>query len=147
MRHEQLSKPDTFTRLETDRFDPITRDKAFTPAAAARDVPVAVGGMIAASYIMLVATFALATTGSAYSHFIIAIDAVFLIAFFAIPWIFLKLERPAGRVPRLDEFLRNGIDTFTGHSSGPAALVQMLIVPVLLTLGAAAMGVAAALLM
>jgi hypothetical protein len=77
----------------------------------------------------------------------IAIDAVFLAAFFAVPWIFLKLERPVGRVPRLDEFLRNGIDTFTGHSTGGAALVQMLIVPVLLTFAAAAMGVAAAIIM
>jgi hypothetical protein len=36
------------------------------------------------------------------------------------------------------------MDTFTGHSSGAAALVQMLVVPVLLTFGALAMAVIAA---
>jgi hypothetical protein len=43
--------------------------------------------------------------------------------------------------------MRDGMDTFTGHSSGGAALIQMLIVPVLLTLGAAGMGIAAAIIM
>ena len=103
--------------------------------------------MIAASYVILIATFAIATTGSAYSHFMIAIDAVFLAAFFAVPWIFLKLEPGSGPGVSLDKFLRDGMQTFTGHSTGAAALVQMLIVPVSLILGAAAMGVAIAIIL
>jgi hypothetical protein len=40
--------------------------------------------------------------------------------------------------------MARGLDTFTGHSSGKDALVQMLIVPILLTLGLLAMGIAGA---
>jgi hypothetical protein len=43
--------------------------------------------------------------------------------------------------------MRKGMDTLTGHCSGRAALVQMMIVPVLLTLGVAMMGIAAAIIM
>ena len=34
-----------------------------------------------------------------------------------------------------------GMNTFTGHNSGKAALIQMLIVPIMLTLGVLAMGI------
>jgi len=34
------------------------------------------------------------------------------------------------------------MDTLTGHSSGRDALIQMMVVPVLLTLGLLAMGIA-----
>ena len=40
--------------------------------------------------------------------------------------------------------MHKGLDTLTGHSTGKDALVQMLIVPVLLTLGLLAMGIAGA---
>ena len=33
------------------------------------------------------------------------------------------------------------MNTFTGHNSGKAALIQMLIVPIMLTLGVLAMGI------
>lgn len=36
-------------------------------------------------------------------------------------------------------FLRQGMQTFAGHCSGRASLVRMMIVPLLLTLGAAGM--------
>jgi hypothetical protein len=42
--------------------------------------------------------------------------------------------------------MRQGIDTFTGHCSGRTALVHMLIVPVFLTLGVIAMGIAIAII-
>jgi hypothetical protein len=103
--------------------------------------------MIAASYVVLVGTFALATIASAYSVYMITISFSFLVAYFAVPWLFLRQEPKSGRRPSLDRFMRDGIDTFTGHSSGGAALIQMMIVPILLTLGVAAMGIAAAIIM
>jgi hypothetical protein len=72
---------------------------------------------------------------------------LFLVAYFTVPWLFLKQEPKTGRRPSLDRFMRDGMETFTGHSTGAAALVQMIIVPVLLTLGVAMMGIAAAIMM
>lgn len=111
------------------------------PAPAAPDMPAAAGGLLAASYAALIAALAVATAGSASSIFAIAIAALFLVMFFTVPLIFLALEPNGERRVSFDRFLSQGIDTYTGHNSGKAALVQMLIVPVLLTMGVLAMGI------
>ena len=64
-----------------------------------------------------------------------------MVVFFTVPRIFFAIEPNGERRVSFDRFLAHGIDTFTGHNSGKAALVQMLIVPVLLTLGVLAMGI------
>ena len=122
-------------------MEPISQRPSFRATPAAPDVPAAVGGMVAASYAGLIAALAVATVGSAESIFVIVIAALFVIAFFTVPRIFFSVERDRGVRASLDDFLRNGMNTYTGHNSGKAALVQMLIVPVLLTLGVLAMGI------
>ncbi|HEX8654142.1 MAG TPA: hypothetical protein VF693_02820 [Allosphingosinicella sp.] len=61
--------------------------------------------------------------------------------FFAVPKIFLAVEAAPGRRPTLGAFMRDGTATLTGRSGGANALIQMLVVPVLLTLGLGAMGI------
>ena len=162
MRHEQLSVADSFRKVDVAAVWPTSAQLAplpildvehapaaedVGPAPAAPDVPAAVGAMIVGSYVVLLGTFAVATIASAYSIYMITISALFLVAYFTIPWLFLKQEPTGGRRPSLERFLHDGMETFTGHSTGLAALVQMLIVPVLLTLGVAMMGIAAAIMM
>ena len=113
----------------------------FRATPAAPDVPAAVGGLIAASYAGLIAALAVATIGSAESIFVIVIVALFVVAFFTVPRIFFAVERDSGVRASFDDFLNKGMDTLTGHNSGKAALVQMLIVPIMLTLGVLAMGI------
>ena len=113
----------------------------FQATPAAPDVPAAVGGLIVASYAGLIAALAVATVGSAESIFVIVIAALFAVAFFTVPRIFFAVERTSGDRASFDEFLRNGMNTFTGHNSGKAALVQILIVPIMLTLAVLAMGI------
>ena len=161
MRHQQYLEKDSFTKVDMAAVWPASAQVAplpvadieqpvaviaSQPEAAARDVPVAVGGLIVGAYATLIATFAIATTGSGQSLFAIGIAVFFAVMFFAIPTMFFGLEPKQGRIPSLSRFMRDGMQTLTGHSSGGAALVQMLIVPVFLTLGAAAMGIAAALI-
>ena len=122
----------------------IGESPEFGATPAAPDVPAAVGVMIAASYAGLIIALGVATVGSAESIFVIVIAALFVIAFFTIPRIFLSVERHGGVRTSFDAFLRNGMDTYTGHNSGKAALVQMLIIPVMLTFAVLAMGVAIA---
>lgn len=111
------------------------------PAPAAPDMPAAAAGLLAASYAALIAALAWATAGSGSSIFAIAIAALFVVIFFTVPRIFFALEPNGERRVSFDRFLSQGIDTFTGHNSGKATLVQMLIVPLLLTLGVLAMGI------
>ena len=119
----------------------ITERQEYRATSAAPDVPAAVGGLIAASYAGLIGALAVATAGSAESIFVIVIAALFVVAFFTVPRIFFAVEHESGVRTSFDTFLRNGMNTFTGHNSGKAALVQMLIVPVLLTLAVLAMGI------
>jgi hypothetical protein len=114
-----------------------------TPARAAPavpDVPASVGGMIVASYLGLIAALFVATAGSLSSIFAIAVAALFVVIFFTVPRIFFAVEPTTEQRPGLSKFLRGGMETWTGHSSGSAALVQMLIVPVFLMLAVMAMG-------
>ena len=122
-------------------LEPIGQQQSFQATPAAPDVPAAVGGLIAASYAGLIAALGFATVRSAESIFVIVIVGLFLIAFFTVPRIFFAVERDSGVRASFDDFLNKGMNTFTGHNSGKAALVQMLIVPIMLTLGVLAMGI------
>jgi hypothetical protein len=121
--------------------------QAFLPAPSAPDVPAAVYGMIFSSYAALIGAFALATVRSAESIFVITISALFVIAFFTVPRIFFRVEPKTQVRQSLHGFMRDGLQTLTGHTSAKDALIQMMIVPVFLTIAALAMGVAAAVVM
>lgn len=113
----------------------------FVPTTAAPDVPAAVGGFIAAAYAGLVAVFFAFFARSPLAFFSIAVCALFVAIYLAVPRIFFAIEADPARRPTLGRFLRTGIETATGRTGGRDALVQMLIVPVLLTLGLAAIGI------
>lgn len=118
----------------------VSDEEPFRAAPAAPDVPGAVGGMIAGSFTALIGALFIATAESASSIFAIVIAALFVAIFFTVPRIFFAVEPTITPRPGLSQFLDHGMATLTGHSSGPAALVQMLVVPVFLTLAVLAMG-------
>ena len=114
------------------------------PTPAAPDVAPGVGGLILTAYLGLLAVFFTLFAGSPAALFAVCVSASFVAIFFTVPRIFFAVEADRSRRPTLDGFMARGLDTFTGHSSGKDALVQMLIVPILLTLGLLAMGIAGA---
>ena len=111
------------------------------PTPAAPDIAPGVGGLIVTAYVGLVLVLLTFFTGSLAALFAVVIAAGFVAIFLAVPRIFFAVEPKAGRRPSLPEFMEKGIDTLTGHSGGRDALLQMLIVPVLLTLGLLVMGI------
>lgn len=161
MRHEQIAAKDTYAKIDIAAVWPASPQVApvpvleaedaaathFQPTAAAPDVPAVVGKMLIGAYGGLLSAFTIAMVGSAHSIFAIVIAAVFMVAFFTVPILFLKEEPGSGANPSFDRFMRDGMSTLTGKSSGKDALVQMLIVPVFLTCAALAMGVTAAIVM
>ena len=108
---------------------------AFRAAAAAPDVPAAVGILLFAIYLALIGALAIATSGPGESGFMLAIAGLFVVVFFTVPRLILGQEPTHGLRITMDQFLATGLDTYTGHCSGRAALVQMFVVPVLLTVG------------
>lgn len=160
MRHAQIAEKDSYTKIDIAAVWPASPQLApvplpegadapavvdFAPTPAAPELAGGVGWLIAGSYATLLATFALATAGSRESLFAIAIAAFFMLMFFAVPATFFGVE--GAKRPSMDRFLAEGMETLTGHATARSALVQMLIVPVLLTLGVIAMGIAAAIIM
>jgi hypothetical protein len=112
---------------------------AATPAMA--DVPTGVARLIVAPYVALILVFFALFANSALAAFSIVICAFFVGMYFGVARIFLAVEAAPGHRPRFARFMHVGLDTLTGRSSGRDALLQMLIVPVLVTLGLAAMGI------
>jgi hypothetical protein len=159
MRHEQIADTRSYRRIDVAAAWPVAPqvtpapvpeavDEAgaapFVPTPAAPDVPAGAGVMLLGSYLALIGAFALVTAGSALSIFAITICLLFVAIYFAVPRIFFAVEPKHGRRVSLERFLEGGMETLTGHSSGAAALVQMMIVPVLLTFGVLLIGLAKA---
>lgn len=145
MRHEKIELPVAAvwpqdlqaigeTRVEAAGAAPIL------PTPAAPDVPAAVGKMLVGSYALLVGILFAFMARSPIATFSILIAAGFVAIYFAVPWLFLKVEADKSRRPSFDGFMDRGMDTLTGRTAGKDALVQMLIVPVFLSFGLAAMG-------
>lgn len=144
MRHEQLENRDSFDIVDIAKIWPKGAEAEASiaqPNPAAPDVPVAAGGLMAASYGALLAAFPLLIAHDGSSVFAIVIGAFYLAMFFAIPALFFRVEGDTSRRPELSTFLERGMHTATGHISGKGALVQMLVVPVLLTFGVLAIGI------
>lgn len=112
----------------------LVENAPFRAAAGTPDVPRSLWLILFGCYISLIGALALATAGPGQSKFMIVLAALFVVALFGAPGVLLTLE-PKLRRPSMAKFLAQGINTYTGHCGGRAALVQMLVVPVLLTLG------------
>jgi hypothetical protein len=149
MRHEQLKRPEDFDVVEISVNDgpaapaiaELELGRAPSSQSAVPEMPAAVGRLIVAAYVGLIGVLALTMARNASSAFVIAIDVAFVVAFLAVPAIFLGVEKDSAVRPGLGRFLSEGVQTATGHLSGSGALVQMLVVPVLLTLGLLVIGI------
>ena len=156
MRHEKISKariaaaawPTTMDGLVlAEPSEALTEPAVAEPAPslptpAAPDIAAGVGGLIAASYASLLLVFFAFFAGSFTALFVITICAGLVAVYFTIPYIFFTIEPDETLRPSLPTFMHKGMDTLTGHSSGRDALIQMMVVPVLRTLGLLAMGIA-----
>ncbi|HEY7809573.1 MAG TPA: hypothetical protein VIA98_04250 [Allosphingosinicella sp.] len=119
----------------------VAKSAPFVPTPAMADVATGVGRLVAGSYGALILVFFALFARSPLAAFSITICGFFVAMYFAVPRIFLTIEAAPGRRPSFDRFMRTGLDTLTGRTGGRDALIQMLIVPVLVTLGLAAMGI------
>jgi hypothetical protein len=107
----------------------------------APDVPAGVGYLLFISYAVLIVTFAIATVSGAYAAFMVAVAAICASSLYFVPTVMMSMEPKSSPHPSMAEFFAKGMQTATGHATGRDALTQMLLVPVLLTFGAAAIGV------
>ena len=119
----------------------VDESLAFRAAPATPDVPSAVGVLLFGCYLALVGALALATAGPGQSKFMLVIAGLFVVAFFTVARFIFAQGPQDSRRPGMERFLACGLDTYTGPCAGGAAMVQMFVVPVLLTLGMLAIAV------
>jgi hypothetical protein len=140
MRQQELGNVESFDIVEAPALAAEIGQHRARPAPAVPDMPKAAGALMIGAYAALMGAFVVTIHG-ARADFAIVIAAFYLAMIFAIPAVFVGIERDGSGRPDLTEFLRQGIDTAGGHISGGGALVQMLIAPVLLAFAILAMGI------
>lgn len=142
MRHREVINRQTYRLVEPPALAQVElgAEAARLSAPAASDVPIAAGLFMVGSYAAIMGAFAVTIHG-AHADFAILIGAFYLVMFFAVPTVMLRIESRDDRRPSLGEFVDNGMATAGGHISGAGALTQMLIVPVLLVFAILAMGI------
>ena len=140
MRHNQLKDPKSFNVVDAAAIDEQSQAEPAQPERAVPDVPAAIGLGLIAVYASIVGLFALTIATAGQGPFMIAIDIMFLAAFFTVPIIILKEEKDPARRPSLGRFIAQGMQTYTGHISGGGAIAQMFVVPICLAFGVLAIG-------
>ena len=104
-------------------------------------------GLHATFYGLFLAYLAVMGLGFAHPEMILpmAIFVIFTVGFYVVPmmWAVMKPGNDS-RAMSMSELLGQGIETNTGHSSGAAAIAQVLVLPVLILFwGVAAVTIAA----
>lgn len=108
--------------------------------AAAPDVPRAVALMIVGAYALIVASFLLLFARDTEAGLMVAVSAVYFTVYLGVPSVFFRTEGRSGEID-LECFLRDGLNTWTGHVGGHEAIVQMLLIPVAVAIAITAIGI------
>jgi hypothetical protein len=108
--------------------------------AAAPDVPAAVGWMILGTYALIVASFLMLFARDMEAGLMAAISAVYFTVYLGVRAMLFRTEARSGAID-LKRFLRDGLDTWTGHVGGYEAIVQILLIPVALTVAITTIGI------
>jgi hypothetical protein len=108
--------------------------------AAAPDVPAAVGWMILGVYALIISSFLLLFARDMEAGLMVAIGGVYFTVYLGVAAVFFRTEARSGDID-LKHFLKHGLHTWTGHVGGFEAIVQILLIPVALTIAITAIGV------
>jgi hypothetical protein len=133
----------------THSFRSTTAERVAFPKFVARvrsavhgDLHPAVYKLFTACWAALIAVFVATFAESPSTLFMLAVVIGYAIMFFGVPYVMSRVAQPetnVGKVP-FANFLRGQVQTLTGPISSAEALMQVLMVPVCLTLGALAIG-------
>lgn len=108
--------------------------------AAVPDVPRAVGLMILGVYALIMAAFLVLFARDTEAGLMVAISGAYLTIYLGVPAVFFRTEGRSGDID-LDRFLKDGLNTWTGHVGGHEAIVQILLIPTALAIAITAIGI------
>lgn len=145
MRNATALKKETETSFVPESVPvPVAAAKPQAAAGAWRnpaDMPVGVHTLALACWAAFLAVFWITFGISGNAEFMVAVSTVYAIVFFSVPVILTRMFPAEKRKHRdLSAFLNGRFDTLYGPIRGFDALVQVIIVPLALTLGGIAIG-------
>lgn len=73
--------------------------------------------------------------------FMVIVGTVYAVMFFGVPYVMSRMA-PKSSFPSMREFIHGRLDTFCGPIEAGEALLQVLLVPLALTVGGIAIGIA-----
>lgn len=131
----------------------VTRDQArampvsyvrYTPALV-QNLPAGVYKLALAFWGLFLATFIVTFWGSSHALFVLAICTFYAAMFFGVPYVLWRQAKKAKLTEQpkalaLGDFLRRDFATADGSTNGLDALVQVILVPSILSLGCIAIG-------
>jgi len=106
-------------------------------------LPYAAPVLVVLAYAGVLGSFWLSFAGDSSAALSIGVSTFYALVFFGVPYALWRTEARHGASPSrpaLPEFLRGDFETIDGRISGRAALVQVLLVPVVLAFGSLAIG-------
>ncbi len=79
---------------------------------------------------------------SSSALFMVVVGTVYAAMFFGVPYVMSRMApRPKSGFPSLNEFIQGRLDTFCGPIEAGEALLQVILVPLSLTIGGVAIGI------
>lgn len=114
-------------------------DHPHLPERLVPDLPSAVGFMLVGAFAWIIGAYLITFWSDLQALEMVVVDALYTSVYLGVPWLILKMEPRTGPNPTLSAFLDRGLQTFTGHLTGPQALVQILTIPVALAVATTAM--------
>ncbi|WP_421854902.1 hypothetical protein [Novosphingobium sp.] len=130
---------DGFVVAEPAAATPFVRPPMMSEAAVP-DLPSEIGLMILGSYGAIMAAFLALFMRSADAAMMVVISTGYVVMYLTVPSLFLKTESRSGRLS-MAKFMADGIETWTGHVGGRAALVQILSIPLTIACAVTAIGI------
>lgn len=109
------------------------------PERLVPDLPPAVGFMLVGAFAWIIGAFLITFWSDLQALEMVVVDIVYVSVYLGVPWLILKLEPKTGPNPTFAQFMRRGIQTFTGHLTGAEALIQILTIPVALAVATTSM--------
>ena len=129
----------------THSFSTATAERVAYRKVTARAVKAAIHGdlhpgvykLFVGCWAALIAVFVATFAESPFTMFMLTVVIGYAIMFFGVPYVMSRVAPPRTNVANVPffDFLRGQVQTLTGPVSGSEALMQVLMVPVCLTLG------------
>lgn len=131
---------DAAPSLTRVRLAPL--EKAVPQVAGNNDIPPGVYGIAILCWGALLAEFWITFFVSSHALFMVAVSTVYAVVFFGIPLILSRMQGPDRTSPALTlaAFARGRFNTLYGPISGFGAMLQVFLVPLILSVGGVAFG-------